>query len=147
MTTFRTDSLLISGIQARTTNAEEKEGKGKLGKLWADFASKLQPHIAQSKVYAVYYDYESDVTGAYSVLLGCESSSLTNSSIRNLAEVEIQTGKYRQFSASGSMPETTIRLWQEVWQFYQRNEVKRAYTTDYELYSSPEQVSIFIAEK
>ncbi len=66
--------FIVVGISTRTTNAKEMSGKGVIAQQWDRFMkegllSKI-PNKVDSKILAVYTDYESDANGAYSYILG-----------------------------------------------------------------------------
>ena len=63
----------VAGVTARTNNAKEMSGNGKIGDVWETF---LQPglvvkipHRIGVDLVAVYTDYENDHTGHYTYLL------------------------------------------------------------------------------
>ena len=64
----------VAGITARTNNANEMSGKGKIGGIWQEFlqsnlAAKI-PNKTGVDLIAAYTDYETDQTGHYTYLLG-----------------------------------------------------------------------------
>jgi len=67
-------SFIVEGIGIRTTNAEEAGPNGKLPGMWERyFQSKASSHIEADEpylLYALYTEYESDASGAYTVVLG-----------------------------------------------------------------------------
>ena len=68
------EAFQVIGIKTRTTNADEMRGAGKISELWNTFHSKQMfikiPGKLDKNILAVYFDYESDVNGAYSLLVG-----------------------------------------------------------------------------
>lgn len=136
------ESKIIYGVTTITSNCnEQKEETAKIGALWQKFMTDIQPHLSDSaNIYAVYSHYRSDVNGEYQVLVGSDEKSISSTH-----QQEIDSGWYRRFSAQGAFPEITIRLWQEIWRFYQKNShEKRAYQTDFESYDAVDTVSIYI---
>ncbi|PZD93091.1 AraC family transcriptional regulator [Paenibacillus sambharensis] len=155
-------SLTLIGLSARTTNAEEAAGSGRLPQLWQQYLESGQlggaavdnPHL----VYALYTDYESDASGAYTVLIGHESSELLQelpketASLPALARVSVPSGSYMEFTTrKGPIWEVTAEAWQDIWSYFNQSEVEqRTYAGDYELYDfskwTPDEavVSIYI---
>jgi predicted transcriptional regulator YdeE len=109
----------IAGLTARTNNAHEMSGKGKIGNVWQEF---LQPNLVAKipnkmgvDLIAVYTDYETDHTGHYTYLLGLPILS-TESLPPNLTVKRIPAGRYAVFSSSRG-PKTQIipEIWQRIW--------------------------------
>ncbi|HPG41533.1 MAG TPA: GyrI-like domain-containing protein [bacterium] len=143
------DKKRISGLLARTTNAKEMNpATGKIGALWKEFDEQVRVDYKNgNRVYAVYFDYESDVTGEYSVLAGTDQ--LDALATTKLETITIQSGKYLQFTAKGDIPKIVLDTWAKVWEYFSKKdaEYERAYTTDYEYYKSQNEIEIYIAVK
>ncbi|MCF6253877.1 MAG: GyrI-like domain-containing protein [Thiomicrorhabdus sp.] len=135
----------ISGISIRTNNNDEMNpATAKIGELHQSFDKKITVDYEKGeRVYAIYYDYESDALGNYSVLAGFDGSNKEN----KLEVVDIQAGKYLVFTAKGKMPKIVIETWGEIWSYFSSNdcEHKRLYTTDFEYYKSQNDIEIHIA--
>ncbi len=135
----------IHGISIRTNNIDEMNPKtAKIGALHQNFDKEVAVDYANGeRIYAIYYDYESDASGNYSVLAGFDGKNKEN----NLEVVEIQAGKYLVFSAKGEMPQIVIETWGEIWNYFSSKDCKhkRLYTTDFEYYKSQNEVEIHIA--
>jgi predicted transcriptional regulator YdeE len=145
----------IAGLTARTNNAHEMSGKGKIGSVWQQF---LQPNLVSKipnkmgvDLIAAYTDYESDHTGHYTYLLGLPVIS-AESLPANLTLKHIPPGRYAVFSSSrGPRAKVVPELWQRIWAM-STEELggTRAFRTDYEIYdqraSDPEnaQVDVYI---
>ena len=134
----------ISGITVRTTNAAEfNPVTGKIAGLWGQFFSeglfdKLPGKLAESPVYGVYSNYESDYMGAFDVTAGVATSNAES-------QLTLQAGEYLVFSATGPMPQTVLQTWGGVWQYFQSNpSVQRSYATDFEAYLGVDKVEIHI---
>ena len=145
------DSFKIAGITTRTTNgAEANPSQAKIPSLWRQFYAELigdrvdrQP--AGPEVYGVYWDYESDASGAYNVTVGAPVAEAYQAD-EELSELRIESGLYLAFHAVGASQETVPTLWGRVWKYFSRpRRHKRRYTTDFERYEGPEAVTIFIA--
>lgn len=64
----------------------------------------------------------------------------------DFTQVKITAGQYLAFSGKGSMPEVVIQVWQQIWDYFSKeNSYTRLFTTDFELYPSAEEVVIYIA--
>ena len=143
MKVINIDKKVIHGISTRTTNTNEMNPKtAKIGALWQKFDKEVPVDYQHGeRVYGVYYDYESDANGEFSVLAGCDGEG------ENLEEVTIERGKYLLFEASGEMPQVVIETWGKIWEYFsdETSEFKRAYKTDFEYYKSGNDIEIFIS--
>jgi predicted transcriptional regulator YdeE len=143
------NNLNVQGFAVRTKNIDEMEpSKAKIGNLWDRFYREIAPHLsAESRVFGIYTNYESDHTGDFTVLAGTDV--LNNTADHKLQSTKIPDGNYLVFSGAGEMPQAVINLWTEVWQYFGGSHCKhiRAYTTDFELYPSATAVDIYIAIK
>lgn len=151
-------AISLIGVAARTTNAAEAGPDGQLAKLWqAYFAS----GIAQSErvsnghmIYALYTDYESDASGAYTTLIGHERAAGHADIPNGLEQAEVPESKYQVFrTKKGPVYEVVAQAWGEIWAYFEQASLERAYTGDYELYDGlafdPEhaEIDIYIAVK
>jgi predicted transcriptional regulator YdeE len=91
-------------------------------------------------MYGVYYDYQSDMDGEFSVLAGSQAPQA------GCSDVSLFAGDYLKFSARGEMPQSVIALWTEVWRYFTSPECQyqRCYLTDYEVYSGGDNIEIYI---
>ncbi|EJA3105388.1 effector binding domain-containing protein [Vibrio vulnificus] len=139
----------VTGFVIRTTNADEvNSSTAKIGNLWAKFYTNAAPKLDEkSKVYGLYTNYESDFTGAFDVI-AC-SDTLSPEILPDSVKVNVTSGKYVTFAASGEMPQAVIDLWGEVWNYFSSENCphERAYTTDFEYYKSAHEVEISISVK
>ena len=145
------DGLKIIGISTETTNENGKSAED-MGKLWRQFYSKNIPSQIPNKmsdeIYSIYTDYESDYTGKYTCVIGLKVNSLEQ--IPNgLIGREFKGGNYQKFIAKGEMPNAVVEMWEKIWA--KDKELKRKYTTDFEVYEQNFQnrenseIKIFIA--
>lgn len=144
------EPFVVAGIKTRTSNQEEMEpATARIGALWQQFfADNIQEQVSErnpdSPFYGVYYEFESDAEGPYTLLAGIQGTAGESS----LAEVQIQEGTYLAFSASGPMPQTLLGLWGQVWEYFQNNpQIERSYGSDFEAYPSETEVTIHIGVK
>jgi len=143
------DEKQIFGISVRTTNANEmKPETAKIGKTWQKFDSEVSVNYqGGERVYGVYYNYESDANGEFTVLAGTEKS---NSS---LEKITIPKGKYLVFEGKASTSDDKARVqavidtWGKIWSYFTNgsSEHKRAYKTDFEYYKNQTEISIYIS--
>jgi len=134
------------GLCTRTNNRSEMAGdSGKIASLWqAFFESSQLTSMLDSPMYGVYYDYESDMTGDYSVLVGkCVNSA---NETGPFVPMQLSEGNYLKFAAQGEMPQCVINLWGEVWGYFSAPDCphQRCYQTDFEVYRSADKVEIYI---
>ena len=147
------ESKTVYGLSTRTTNQNEmKPETAKLGTLWQTFDQKVAVDYQNGdRVYGVYYDYESDANGEFSVLAGFDGKVDADNS---LDEVSIKSGKYLRFDGTAktaddaSRIQTIIKIWGEIWQYFSaQSEYERTYTTDFEYYKDPTHIEIYISVK
>ena len=148
MKVVRINNKTIFGLSVRTNNKNEMNpSTGKIAPLVHQFDNAVVVnYLAGARVYGVYYDYESDSQGNYSVLVGADS---VESSVVTLEEVTIQEGNYLVFSGSGQVPQIIFELWSQVWDYFSSEKCAhtRVYTTDFEFYRTQNEIEIHIAIK
>jgi predicted transcriptional regulator YdeE len=149
------DGFYVVGITARTTNAREMSGKGKIGAVWETF---LQPGLVAKipnkvgvDLIAVYTDYETDHTGHYTYLLGLPIVNAEGVPGK-LTVKHVPAGRYAVFSSDrGPIKQVVPEIWQRIWSMSPRElGGRRAFKTDYEIYdqraADPEnaQIDVYI---
>lgn len=127
------DELIIVGITVRTSNERGKAEKD-IPMLWNTFMEeKWHDKIPSKKndtIYAVYTDYESDHTGGYTMLLGCEVSDLDNIPEEFAVKI-VPKATYATFISKGDLTkDAIINTWMQIWD----TELDRSYTCDLEVY-------------
>ncbi|EEM09021.1 GyrI-like domain-containing protein [Bacillus pseudomycoides] len=142
------------GISATTKNEIEMSTEGKIPKLWTDYCQgqitdQIPNKRKQSETLALYSNYESDETGAYTYTIGMPVSSL-DTIPENMTSLTIPAQTYAVFTTrKGPVSEVIVETWQDIWKWSKEN--KRAFTTDFELYDERAmdpnnvQVDIYIA--
>jgi len=143
------DSFEVLGLQTRTSNADEFDSKKmRIPGLWQKFSqSSLVNHSIENDpyVYGVYSNYSSDHGGEYMVTAGINKESLLSRDDQ-FEEIIVQAGSYLVFEAVGKQPDSVIKVWQYIWQYFSEDiQPKRKYTTDFEKYISSDKVEIYIA--
>ena len=132
------DSFTVVGVEAHTSNAREMAGNGAISGLWARFTgenllSTIQKRV-DSRIVAVYSDYESDKDGPYTYLLGAKVSSAKDIPPGMVART-VAPGPYAMFTAQGGPPaRMIIDLWKRIWSLEKPGQFQRAYKTDFEIY-------------
>lgn len=143
------DEQRIIGLSTRTTNTKEMDPTtGRIGPLWKEFDDKVEVDYQKgNRVYGVYFNYESDATGEYSVLAGTDQLEAKTSA--DLETIIIRSGKYLVFSAKGDIPRIVFETWGRIWEYFSKNdaEYERSYTTDYEHYVNQNEIDVYIAVK
>jgi len=143
------DEKRISGLSIRTTNAKEMNpSTGRIGPLWKEFDDKVEVDYKNGNhVYGVYFGYESDTTGEFSVLAGTDQLDANSSS--KLETIVIQSGKYLVFTARGDIPKIIFDTWGRVWEYFSKKDAKyeRLYATDFEYYVNQNEIEVYIAIK
>ena len=133
----------ITGLAVRTSNAREREPEtAALPGLWARFeGTRAAADGPPSPVFGVYTDYESDVDGAYTVVLGREAGPPTAES----RTARVPAGRYAVFTSTGEMPAAVLAGWQQVWAYFAEPEAPaRAYAADFEYYDPAEPSTVRI---
>ena len=132
------DSFKVIGIEARTSNAREMTDEAVIGKMWArmreeNLLSRI-PNRVDSRIVAVYSDYESDKDGPYTYLLGAKVSSVKDVPPGMMART-VPSGPYAMFTAQGEpAPQMTVNLWKRIWSLEKPGPLHRAYKTDFEVH-------------
>lgn len=139
----------ITGLSVQTSSKIEADPEaGTIPGLWQLFDNNVNFDFDNgSRVYGVYYNYEPDAAGEFTVLVGTDQSE--TQSMLKLETVVIPSGKYAVFHAKGEMPHTVIETWGEVWKYFsgESAQYKRTYTTDFEFYVDKNELKIYIAVK
>jgi predicted transcriptional regulator YdeE len=134
----RVESFYVVGLEARTSNELEMQGKGKIGDTIAHVRKDgVLKHLANrvgSETYALYTEYHSDRNGPYTYFLGVKVSSHKDVPTGMVLR-EVPAGEYAFVTGSGSPPASVaIRLWQEIWSLETSKQIDRAYKTDFEVH-------------
>lgn len=117
----------IKGIKVRTNNNSIED----IIKLWEQV-----PHLGLTgEIYAIYTKYESDFSGDFDLVIGTEQAPLPE-------KVVLEPGKYVVYDVAEATPEGVGKTWQEIWS---NPTLKRAYTTDFEVYKTDGTIQVYIA--
>src|SRR5690606_27968725 len=92
----------------------------------------------QSFIYGVYYDYESDYKGDYSLGVAIEGDGTSI--------IEIPTTEnYKIFNVDTTDEQGIFKTWSKIWDLEEVGTLKRAYTFDYEKYYPNGEIDVHIA--
>lgn len=143
------EERIIYGISTKTSNEKEMNPKtAKIGKIWEKFNDTVKVDYKNNqRVYGVYYNYESDENGEFSVLAGYETSDY------GLDSIKIQKGKYLVFNkilnenSYKAKIDAIIDTWGRIWGYFsnEHSKYKRAYKTDFEYYKNQNEIEIYIS--
>jgi predicted transcriptional regulator YdeE len=131
--------LTILGIYARAGN----ENLEQIGDLWRRFHETGGPAGIAARVdesvYCVYCEYETDFTGAFTVLIGCavDADAETPAGMKRLA---IEAGKFAVYEPVGELPKGVFETWAEIW----NTPLERRYQADFDRYGSDGKVTIHV---
>lgn len=131
--------LTILGIGARAGN----ENLDQIGDLWRKFNAMGGPAGIAARqddsVYCVYCEYETDSTGAFTVLIGCavDADAAIPEGMKKLA---IEAGRFFVFEVEGELPRGVFETWAEIWGM----PIDRRYQADFDLYGSDGKVTIHV---
>ncbi|NWE25840.1 GyrI-like domain-containing protein [Pseudomonas gingeri] len=136
----------VSGPQVRTRNEDERYAEtARIGGLWGGFfAEGLAERIANrqpdSRVYGVYSGYESDASGYFDVT----AAVAVTTPAPGYPTLEVQAGPYLVFEGRGAMPQTVIDTWGRIWSYFEQHPGQRRFATDFEVYTGPDSVAVYI---
>lgn len=135
----------VIGLALRTNN-QNPQMPEQIGGLWENFFNQnlLQKLNCTAQIlYGVYYNYETDFTGAYDILICCEGKETKNLP-QGVVSAKIEAGTYARFVLEDSSPKGISDFWTKLWSM----SLKRKYHTDFEQYIQQEngkrQVSVYI---
>ncbi len=127
----------VIGISLRTTN-KEAVAQGTIGSLWQRFFAQgilaRIPNKIDNAIIAVYYDFESDKSGEYTLLIGARVSS-TEVIPAGLDALHVPAQDRSVFvSQKGPQGVVVFDLWKQIWSLEEAKQLNRSYTADYEVY-------------
>ena len=133
------EGLTVLGIYARAGN----ENPEKIGDLWRRFQAMGGASAIAARhddtVYCVYCEYETDLSGPFTVLVGCsvDADAVIPDQMKKLA---IDSGKFAVFEAVGPLPTSVFQTWAEIW----NTPLERRYQADFDCYGSDGKVTIHV---
>jgi predicted transcriptional regulator YdeE len=135
--TITLDPFFLIGIAVRTTN-EGSQSQNDIGLLWQRFyRDNILAQIPNKKsdaVYCVYTNYEQDMAGPYTTILGCNVSTLQTIP-EGFTGITIPQATYRVYTSVGKLPDSVLQTWMHIWQ----TPINRAYAADFDVYGTASQ--------
>ncbi|MCK6207677.1 AraC family transcriptional regulator [Bacillus infantis] len=123
----------------RTNNFNDEAIMQKISEMWKEASSILSNQYEVK--YGLYYDYESDYKGDYTLSVAIESGN-------NDSTVKIpNTTKYEIFEVNTLDELGILNAWREIWDREAKGDLERAYSFDFEKYYPNGQIGIHIAVK
>lgn len=133
----------LIGISIRTSNNNNQAAQD-IGALWQRFyndaIAEQIPNTISNNIIAVYTDYESDYTGAYTTIIGFPVEHLKIIP-EGFVGRTFNNGSYKKIIAKGKLPEAVVEAWKAIWK--QDNKIKRTYIADFEVYPKATQEGTF----
>jgi len=131
----------VIGIEARTSNAREMAGAGRIAQLWALFFKDNTltriPGRRDDAIVAVYTEYAGDQDGEYTLMIGARVGASAEVPSGMVAKV-VPAGRYAVFtSEKGPVEKVVPQVWQKIWSLAS-SELggTRAFVADYEVYDA-----------
>jgi predicted transcriptional regulator YdeE len=133
------DELTVLGIYARTGNDNLEQ----IGELWRRFremggAAGIAARTGDS-VYCVYCEYETDATGAFTVLIGCAVDADAEIP-EGMMKLAIEAGRFFVFEPVGELPKSVFETWAEIWSM----PIDRRYQADFDRYGNDGKVTVHV---
>lgn len=122
----------------RTNNFNDEHVIEKIMGMWDDASAELSEH--EGITYGLYYEYESDYKGDYT--LGVAIEGVNESSITIGEDT-----KYEVFKVDMDSEQGMLNTWNEIWNKEKEGQLDRAYTYDFEKYYPNGTIDIYIAVK
>ncbi|MDY6977551.1 MAG: effector binding domain-containing protein [Pseudomonadota bacterium] len=142
------NTISVRGFSVETNNKAEFSQHGKIPGLWQRFDNTISvDYVGGERVYGVYFNYESDHAGSFSVLAGYDGKKVPeNAEVENIT---IPQGKYLVFTKQGEMPQIAIDAWTDVWKYFTQENAgyERTFTVDFEHYVNGNHIDVYIAIK
>ncbi len=122
----------------RTNNFNDERIMQKISGMWKEASNLLNNDVIK---YGVYYDYESNYKGDYTLAVAIETSS-------DQAQLQIlDDSKYEVFKVDAEDEHGILNTWKAIWEREDRRVLQRAYTYDFEKYNPDGTIEIHIAVK
>jgi predicted transcriptional regulator YdeE len=124
------------GIEARTSFQKEHEGAGTFEKQWGrvhrETVISSIPNRADNEVLSLYTDYESDLYGEYTFVIGARVTS-TDTVPEGMVARHVPAANYCVFTSDrGPIGEIVIDTWKKIWE----SDCARSYRYDFEVYGA-----------
>lgn len=122
----------------RTNNFNDEQVMEKITRMWKDASAKLANH--QGRTYGLYYEYESDYKGDYTLSVAIEEKSDASITIPKDTNYEV-------FKVDTAEEHGVLKAWDNIWEMEKEGRLNRAYTYDFEKYYPDGAIDIYIAVK
>ncbi|RXJ04504.1 AraC family transcriptional regulator [Anaerobacillus alkaliphilus] len=123
----------------RTNNFKDDAILHKITEMWKEASSILKNY--NNVRYGLYYNYESDYKGDYTLSVAIESNE-------NELTLKIpNTSKYEIFEVDTAEEFGILNAWKKIWEREEKGDLERAYSFDFEKYYPNGQIEIHIAIK
>jgi len=123
----------------RTNNFNDEQLMEKIAELWKEASKSLSNQ--NTIIYGVYYHYESDYKGDYTLSIAVEDNE------REPSLEILNTAKYEIFNVDKTEEQGVINTWKQIWKREDSGTLKRAYTYDFEKYYPNGEIEIYIGIK
>ena len=150
LTVEHIDAKTVIGMGLRTNNERESHpDTASIPLMWKSFfeynvMASVPQQLDPMTVYAVYFDYESDGMGDYTLVIGLQSGATEKPS--NLTLIDIKEGNYLVFKVLEATPTGIKDTWAGIEGYFaQECEHTRAFTTDFEIYQGRRDISMYIS--
>jgi|SRR5690625_285887 len=130
------DLTVINTI--RTNNFNDELVMQKIMGMWKGASIELSEH--EGNTYGLYYEYESDYKGDYTLSVAIEGKNKSSITIP-------EDKKYEVFKVDTSVEQGILNTWNEIWNKEKEGQLDRAYTYDFEKYYPDGNIDIYIAVK
>src|SRR5699024_3649353 len=120
----------------RTNNFNDENVMQKIMEMWQNTSDYLSDH--KGDTYGLYYAYESDYKGDYT--LGVAIKKESDSSITIPADT-----KFEIYKVDADDEQGIINMWNDIWNKEEEGKLNRAYTYDFEKYYPDGNIDIYIA--
>jgi len=122
--------------KVRTNNFNDEHMIKKIAEMWKNASAVLSNE--NSNVYGLYYEYESNYQGDYTLGVAVEG--------KDEPAIHIPENTYYEMCGVDRNDEKgSYNTWNEIWKKEKNNQLKRAYTYDFEKYDADGRVEIYIA--
>lgn len=133
--------IKLIGLKVYTGNQDEfNPDKAQIGRTIQEYCQKYLNQnsniVNNSKLYSVYFEYESNHKGKYSYLIGQEVEEFLDLP-EELTAYIIPSQTYKIFETNtGIMPHVVIDAWKEIWSMEDNLTIgcDRSYIADFEAY-------------
>lgn len=121
----------------RTNNFKDEQIMSKIQTMWEEAFRQLGKY--RGNVYGLYYDYQSNYRGDYSLSVAIEED-------RGGARFHLPNhDRYEVFKVDTADEQGLLKAWSKIWDQEEAGLLKRTYSCDFEKYYPAGEVEIYIA--